>query len=95
MNAKMLKTNFNYDKYIAVSKFQKQYSIIHEGINKNKIDFLYNPIDTDKYTSRKMGYVDIELIENTLYVQNKLSELVSRLRWETNFFPSTPWERGE
>ena len=48
LNTKMLKTNFDYDGYIAVSKFQKWYSITHEGISK-KIEVLYNPINTTKY----------------------------------------------
>ena len=77
-NKYSLLEGLDFDNLVEWGKLQKQ------EIPRIARDSLYTngtmyEIDTDKYTSRKMGYVDIELIENTLYVQNKLSELVFNL----------------
>lgn len=52
VNAKILHTDFKYDKYIAVSKWHKE-ELIQQGIDKNKISVLYNPIDTTRYAGSR------------------------------------------
>lgn len=74
-NKYSLLEGLDFDNLVEWGKLQKQ------EIPRISKDSLYTSgtmyeIDTDLYTSTIMGYVDIELIENSLYVQNKLNEFV-------------------
>ena len=90
LNAKMLKTNFDYDGYITVSKFQKRYAVTHEGIDK-KIEVLYNPIDTTRYAEssdkeRKVTFCGfLGFRKRASWVIEAANELINKRKIKANF----------